>query len=103
MADRAAERAEAAESLSRQLQQQLHLQQQTQQRLSEKATGANEQLKHLRSDGDTRVIAEREVRGLVAGDTIVPSAGLDSAMEGLGGLNAATTSLIPLSCFCFAG
>jgi hypothetical protein len=64
MADRAAERAEAAESLCRQLQQLLQLAQQSQQRLAEKETGTKEQLKHLRSDGDVRVIAEREVNGL---------------------------------------
>ena len=62
MADRAAERAEAAESLCRQLQQQMQHQQQQQQRLAEKETTTKEQLKHLRSDGDARVVAEREVR-----------------------------------------
>ncbi len=61
MADRATERAEAAESLCRQLQQQMQFQQQQQQRLAEKETTTKDQLKHLRSDGDARVIAEREV------------------------------------------
>jgi cell division protein FtsB len=62
MADRATERAESAESLCRQLQQQLQHHQQQQQRLAEKETSTKEQLKHLRSDGDARVIAEREVQ-----------------------------------------
>jgi hypothetical protein len=30
--------------------------------LAEKETTTKEQLKHLRSDGDARVVAEREVR-----------------------------------------
>ncbi len=61
MADRAAARAEAAESVCQQLQQQLQVQAQQQQRLTSKESTTKEQLKHLRSDGDARVIAEREV------------------------------------------
>ncbi len=60
MADRAAARAEAAESLCQQLQEQVQLQAQQQQRLTSKESTTKEQLKHLRSDGDARVIAERE-------------------------------------------
>ena len=61
MAQRACERAEAAESLCQQQQQQLQLQLQQQQRLAEKETASREQLRHLRGDGDARVCAEREV------------------------------------------
>lgn len=60
MADRAVARAEAAESLCQQLQEQVQLQAQQQQRLTSKESTTKEQLKHLRSDGDARVIAERE-------------------------------------------
>ena len=61
MAQRACERAEAAESLCLQQQQQLQLQLQQQQRLAEKESTSREQLRHLRGDGDARVCAEREV------------------------------------------
>jgi len=61
MAQRACERAEAAESLCLQQQQQLQLQLQQQQRLAEKESASREQLRHLRGDGDARVCAEREV------------------------------------------
>jgi hypothetical protein len=69
MADRATARAEAAESLCQQQQQQLQLQAQQQQQLTSKESTTKEQLKHLRSDGDARVIAEREesLRSLHAG------------------------------------